>query len=83
VTSAAISPAQDEILIKTYSKVYYYKRKSGETVEQTLKHNFRILAYQVEAQGEAICFSNRHDGFFTLSEKSFLPSAQLNFYKRK
>jgi hypothetical protein len=83
VTSAAISPAQDEILIKTYSKVYYYKRKSGETIEQTLQHNFRILPYQVEAQGEAICFSNQHDGFFTLSEKSFLPSAQLNFYKRK
>jgi len=83
VTSAAISPAQDEILIKTYSKVYYYKRKSRESIEQTLKSHFHILPYQVEAQGEGICFSNQHDGFFTLGERSFLPAAQLNFYKRK
>jgi hypothetical protein len=81
--SSAISPAQDEIVIKTYSKIYYYTRKTGESIEGTLSHSYQVLPYQVEAQGEAICFSNAHDGFFTLSEKSFLPSAKLNFYKRK
>jgi hypothetical protein len=83
VVSSAISPAQDEIVIKTYSKIYYYTRNTGESIEGTLSHSYQVLPYQVEAQGEAICFSNAHDGFFTLSEKSFLPSAKLNFYKRK
>ena len=83
VVSAALSPAQDEIMVKTYGKIYYYKRKPGESVEQALSQSYTILPYQVEAQGEAICFSNAHDGFFTLSERSFLPSAQLNFYRRK
>jgi len=83
VVSAAVSPQQDEILVKTYSSVYYYKRKVGESIEEVLKQNFQLLGYQVEAQGEAICFSNDRSGFFTLSEKSFLPSVKLNFYKRK
>ena len=83
VTSAAISPAQDEILVKTYSKVYYYKRKSHQSIDQALQNNYQLIPYQVEAQGEGICFSNQHNGFFTLSERSFLPSAQFNFYKRK
>ena len=83
VVSAAMSPAQDEIMVKTYGKIYYYTRKPGESVEQALSQPYKILPYQVEAQGEAICFSNSHNGFFTLSERSFLPSAQLNFYKRR
>ena len=83
VVSAAISPAQDEIFIKTNSKVYYYTHKSSESIEHALQQPYKILPYQVEAQGEAICFSNTHAGYFTLSEKSLLPRAQLNFYKRR
>jgi hypothetical protein len=81
VVSAAISP-QNEILVKTYSSIYYYKGKSGESVKEILSDTPQSLAYQVEAQGEAICFSRNNNGFFTLSEKSFLPAFKLNFYRR-
>ena len=82
VVSAAYS-AQHEILVKTYSNVYYYKGKVGESVKEILTHSSQSLPYQVEAQGEAICFANNGSGFYTLSEKSFMPAVKLNFYKRK
>ena len=82
VVSAAYS-SQHEILVKTYSSIYYYKGKAGESVKEILLHSYQSLPYQVEAQGEAVCFSNDGSGFFTLSEKSFLPAAKLNFYRRK
>ncbi len=83
VVSAAMASSQNELMVKTYSSVYYYKRKNGESIDQALKQSYQLLPYQVEAQGEAICFANDNSGFYTLSEKSFLPSAKLNFYKRK
>jgi hypothetical protein len=83
VVSAALSSGENEIMVKTYSSIYYYKKKQGETFEQALKKPYQLLPYQVEAQGEAVCFANNSAGFFTLSEKGFLPSAKLNFYKRK
>ena len=83
VVSAAIASSQNEVLVKTYSSVYYYERKNGESIEQLLKQPYQTLPYQVEAQGEAICFANDNSGFYTLSEKGFLPAVKLNFYKRK
>ena len=83
VVSATMALSQNEMLVKTYSSVYYYKRKNGETIEQSLKQPYQSLPYQVEAQGEGICFTNDNAGFYTLSEKSFLTAVKLNFYKRK
>src|SRR6476660_1451271 len=47
VVSAAMSPAQDEIVIKTYSKIYYYTRNTGESIEQALSSSYQVLPYQV------------------------------------
>ena len=75
VVAACIS-AQKELLIKTYSNIYYYSSFD-------LKSKYVTLAYQPEPQGEAITFSDDNTGFFTLSEKAFAPSVSLGFYKRK
>ncbi len=83
VVSAAMASSQNELLVKTYSSIYYYKRKNGEAIDHTLRQSYQSLPYQVEAQGESICFANDNTGFYTLSEKSFLPAVKLNFYKRK
>ena len=83
-TSAAFSPDNNEILVKTYEKIYYWKKKKEQTVEQTLAEAPVILSYQLEPQGEAICFKNDNSGFFTLSERpSLITAINLNFYKRK
>lgn len=84
VTSAAFSPDNKEILVKTYEKIYYWKKKKEQTIEQTLAEAPLTLSYQLEPQGEAVCFKNDNSGFFTLSERpSIIGSISLNFYKRK
>jgi hypothetical protein len=79
---AAISANGKEIIIKTYSNLYYWKHNQNESIEETLKKLPVVLNYQQEPQGEAVCFANDGTGFFTLSERSFAPSAGLHFYKR-
>lgn len=84
IVSAALSPDGKEILMKTYTGVYYWKRKPGQPIEQAIKATPVPVSYQLEPQGEAICFKNDNSGFFTLSEKpGFMNKVNLNFYKRK
>jgi len=84
VVSAAISPAGDELLVKTYAYIYYWKKAANETIDEALQKNPTLLSYQQEPQGEAICFSGNNAGFFTLSERpSIISSVSLNYYKRK
>ena len=83
VTGAAFSPDGKEILIKTYNSIHYWKKKSGQPVEQAFVGTPVTLSYQIEPQGEAICFKNDNSGFFSLSERpSIIASVNLNFYKR-
>ena len=84
ICSAALSPDGTEILIKTYTNVYYWKRNPGEPITTTLQRMPQTLGYVLEPQGEALCFRNDNSGFYTLSEKPFFASyVSLNFYKRK
>lgn len=84
VTASAISVDGKEILIKTYTSIYYWKRNTTQSVEQALTVEPVILNSQFEPQGEAICFKNDNSGFFTLSERpAIIASVNLNFYKRK
>ena len=84
VTSAASSPSGDELLIKTYTSLSYWKRNTNESIEDALKRPSVSLNYQVEPQGEAVCFKNDNTGFYTLSERpSIIGAVNLNFYQRK
>ena len=81
VVSAASSG--NEIIIKTYTNLYYYTRLPNESIEQTLQKSFTSLTYVMEPQGEAISFATNNTGFYTLSEKASASSVNLFFYKRK
>jgi len=84
VVSAAMSPTGDELLVKTYTSIYYWKKAANETIELALQKNSISLDYQQEPQGEAICFKNNDAGFYTLSERpSIISSVNLYYYKRK
>jgi hypothetical protein len=84
VTSAALSPDGKEILVKTYTAVYYWKRKNNEPIVAALMRNAITTGYVTEPQGEALCFTNDNSAFLTLSEKPFFAtSVTLNRYKRK
>jgi hypothetical protein len=82
VVSAAFSPDQKELIVKTYTRLYYWKKKQSESLSQLLKSPPLVLDYRMEPQGEAICFKKDNSGFFTLSEKAMASSVLLYFYKR-
>jgi hypothetical protein len=82
VVSAAFSPDQKELIIKTYTRLYYWKKKQNESLPELLQSAPVILDYQMEPQGEAVSFKKDNSGFFTLSEKALSSSVLLYFYKR-
>ncbi|MGZ8551852.1 MAG: hypothetical protein ACXWV8_00520 [Chitinophagaceae bacterium] len=83
VTGAALSRDGTELLIKTYTNIYYWKLMTGQSVEDALPGTPAMLSYQFEPQGEALCFKNDNAGFFTLSERpSIISAVNLNYYKR-
>jgi len=81
VVSAAIN--KSEMIVKTYTTLYYYKRQSGETIPATLKKQSSTLPYQMEPQGEAVAFAIDGSGYYTVSEKGFATWVNIYFYKRK
>jgi len=82
VTAADISADGSEILVKTYGKIFYWKRNRSEAIADVLQEAPEILAYQPEPQGEAIAFTEDQEGFYTLSEKKFGQTPVLYFYPR-
>lgn len=82
VVGAAIAEDGKEVIIKTYTGLFYYTRDNNETMEQVFQKTYQSLPYTIEPQGEAICFSATNNGFFTVSEKSFASTVNVCFYKR-
>lgn len=70
VVSAAIQPDGNGIAVKDYLSIRFYTRLPGEKISAVLAKPFTTLPYQLEQQGEALCFSNDGKYYFTLSEKT-------------
>ncbi len=93
ITDANISPDNTEILVRNYGEIYYWKRKTGESIPDALDRQARVVPShtkyallsngQGEAQGEGVCFSNTADGYYTLSESDGVNPSHLYFFKRK
>lgn len=86
VTAGSISADGKEILIRSYGRIFYWKRQEGESIPETLKRNPQLAPYYpIEPQGEAICWDILNNGYYTLSEKrrNQMPDPTLFFYKRK
>jgi hypothetical protein len=64
-----ISAQRDKVIIKTYEKVYYWQVKPGQEIAEALSNPPTELPYEMEPQGEAICWSVKGDSYLTLSEK--------------
>lgn len=87
LTGGDISADGSEIIVKSYSNVFYWKRNDGETVEETMSATPENIYYVKEPQGEAICWENEGvNGYYTLSEEltigEFTFSAYLYYYPR-
>ncbi len=83
VTAADISFDGKEILIKTYSKVFYYRKNDNLSLDQVFKNDTQTVKYNFEPQGEAIAWEPNARGYYTLSELSpFNIPAHLYFYEK-
>ncbi len=82
VVSTALSPDGKDLIVKTYTALFYYPRDASESIEGALKKKPVTLGYELEAQGEAISFAADNSGFYTLSEMRNAIPVTLNFYKR-
>ncbi len=82
VVSAAQSPDNKEIIVKTYTKLFYYKREEGMSISDALNGDAEELDYTIEAQGEALTFAVDNSGFYTLPEQALGVKPALSFYQR-
>jgi hypothetical protein len=82
IAAADISADGNEVIIKNYEDVYYWKKKGTESVEELLKTAPAHLPYVREPQGEAVAFAGDGTGYYTLSEKSKGKRPHLMFYRR-
>jgi hypothetical protein len=73
ITAGDISKDGQQVLLKDYVKVYYWKRSNNEPIWQTMQRKPAELPYQQEKQGEAIGFTPDGKGYYTTSEGVFAP----------
>lgn len=83
ITGGSISPDNSEILIKNYLEIFYWKRKTGETISDALSRTPKTVPYKLEPQGEGIAFASDGNGYFTISELDASGPVRLYFYKKK
>ncbi|MBN1577685.1 MAG: hypothetical protein JW913_14090 [Chitinispirillaceae bacterium] len=82
ITAADISPSGDEILIKDYVRIYYWKRATGESFADAMKRAPARATYRMEPCGEALCWSRNADAYFTVSEERDSVDCRLYHYLR-
>lgn len=70
VTAGDISPQGNDILLKNYVYTYYWSRSGKEPLGTAFKRSPVRVSYMPEPQGEAICFSESGDGYYTVSERT-------------
>jgi len=83
-TGGEISSIGDEIVIKTYSNVYYWKKGHNQNIEDVFTEAPVELPYIQEPQGEAICWDRFGTDYYTVSEEPFsIFPANLYKYQRE
>ncbi|MGZ3871397.1 MAG: hypothetical protein ACXVJD_00695 [Mucilaginibacter sp.] len=78
ITAGDISKDGTEIVLKSYEKVYYWKREAGEPAWKAMQRTPETPFYVAEKQGEAIGFTADGKGYYTTSEGVFSP---IYFYR--
>ena len=73
ITAGDISKDGQQVLLKSYVKVYYWKRQPGEPIWQAMLRKPAELPYTEEKQGEAVGFTPDGKGYYTTSEGVFSP----------
>jgi hypothetical protein len=70
------------ILVKNYLTIYYWRRDEKDTIETALARPASTLPYIPEAQGEAVCWDYKGEGYYTISEQKNNEPVHLYYYPR-
>lgn len=83
IVSGDISADGTEVLLKSYFRVFYWRRNSGTSLVDLFQQPADTLPYTLEPQGEAMAWHPDASGYFTLSEeKASGVESVLYFYER-
>lgn len=69
VTAGSVSSDGRHILLKNYHKAWEWKRDSNEPLWKALLRQGSRVPYAPEQQGEAICYDQGNQGYYTTSER--------------
>ncbi len=83
INGGDISSDGNEVLLRNYDTIYYWKKKGGESIIDLLKTQPTELPYDREPQGESIAWARDGSGFYTLGENAKGERSKLFFYRRK
>jgi len=83
ITGGDISRDGRQLVLKTYTNIYYWQKAVSQSFADFFKEKYTILPYNTqEGQGEAVCFSGDGNYFLTIPEES-LGEAYLSLYLLK
>ena len=82
IVGGDISRDGTEILIKTYTAIYYWRRQAGESLADVFTRSPETVPYVWEAGGEAVGWGPAADGYYTVSEEILGIPARLFYYPR-
>lgn len=73
IVSGDISKDGSQVILKSYSRIYYWKREGNEPIWKTLLRKPQQPAYEQERLGEAVGFAANGKSYYTVSEGSKQP----------
>lgn len=83
IVAADLSTDGNELIMKNYSHIFYWKNRSGRTIGEWLKDKPDEIPYVQEPQGESLTWARGDSGFYTISEVSKGQPTYLYYYGRK
>ena len=82
ITAADISSNGDEIIMKNYIAIFYWKRHAGQSIMDALLQDHEMIRYSKEPRGMAMAWNPTGTGFYTLSAKAHDQKRFLYFYPK-
>lgn len=80
ITGGDISRDGCQLILKTYTNIYYWQKTVSQSFADFFKEKYTLLPYNSqEGQGEAVCFSGDGNHFLTIPEER-LGEAYLSLY---
>jgi hypothetical protein len=83
ITDGNVASSNEEIIVRNYLEIYYWKKKKHESIANALRRKPRVVPSILEPQGEALAFDGKNHGYATISEIASISSPVHLYYTAK